>query len=145
MKIGDLVKRHGISADTIRFYEKESLLTPSARTESGYRLYSEADSRRLVFILRAKAVGFRLPQIRELLKIEDNKAHWRCQDVKDRVQAKMQDIAAQMAELQRFYQALHELDNACDGGVESATRCSILTILEQGAEASETPVQEGAQ
>ncbi|CAM5184337.1 MerR family DNA-binding transcriptional regulator [Alishewanella longhuensis] len=43
MKIGDLVKQHGVSVDTIRFYEKQQLLTPSAGSEGGYRLYSAAD------------------------------------------------------------------------------------------------------
>ncbi|MBV2128952.1 MerR family DNA-binding transcriptional regulator [Arsukibacterium indicum] len=38
MKIGELVKRHGVSVDTIRFYEKQQLLRPSARSEAGYRL-----------------------------------------------------------------------------------------------------------
>lgn len=132
MKIGDLVKQHGVSVDTIRFYEKQQLLTPSARTESGYRLYSHADNQRLSFILRAKSVGFSLQQIRELLQIEDNKSQWQCSDVKNKVQHKMAEIAEQISELQRFYQALAQLDQACCGGSVSATECSILTALEQG-------------
>lgn len=132
MKIGDLVKQHKVSVDTIRFYEKQQLLTPSARSEGGYRLYSAADSQRLAFILRAKSVGFSLQQIRELLHIEDNKSQWQCSDVKDKVQHKMTEIAEQISELQRFYQALAQLDQACCGGSVSATECSILTALEQG-------------
>ncbi|GHG59075.1 heavy metal-responsive transcriptional regulator [Alishewanella longhuensis] len=132
MKIGDLVKQHGVSVDTIRFYEKQQLLTPSARSEGGYRLYSHADNQRLSFILRAKSVGFSLQQIRELLQIEDNKSQWQCSDVKDKVQHKMTEIAEQISELQRFYQALAQLDQACCGGSVSATECSILTALEQG-------------
>lgn len=132
MKIGDLVKQHGVSVDTIRFYEKQQLLTPSARSEAGYRLYNAADNKRLGFILRAKSVGFSLQQIRELLQIEDNKSQWQCSDVKDKVQQKMQEIELQLAELTRFYQALQQLDTACCGGTVSATECSILTALEQG-------------
>lgn len=132
MKIGDLVKQHGVSVDTIRFYEKQQLLTPSARSAAGYRLYRQADSQRLGFILRAKSVGFSLQQIRELLQIEDNKSQWQCSDVKDKVQHKMAEIAQQISELQRFYQALQQLDHACCGGTVSATECSILAALEQG-------------
>lgn len=132
MKIGDLVKQHGVSVDTIRFYEKQQLLTPSARSAAGYRLYRQADSQRLGFILRAKSVGFSLQQIRELLQIEDHKSQWQCSDVKDKVQQKMQEIEQQLAELQRFHQALQQLDQACCGGTVSATECSILTALEQG-------------
>ncbi len=72
IKIGELVKQHGISVDTLRFYEQQQLLRPSARSPAGYRLYNLADSQRLAFILRAKGVGFSLQQIRELLQIEDN-------------------------------------------------------------------------
>lgn len=133
MKIGELVKRHGVSVDTLRFYEKQQLLRPSNRSDAGYRLYSAADSQRLAFILRAKSVGFSLQQIRELLQIEDNKSQWQCSDVKDKVQQKIQEIARQLAELQRFQQALQQLDAACCGGSLSATECSILTALEQGA------------
>ncbi|SNY52364.1 transcriptional regulator, MerR family [Arsukibacterium tuosuense] len=133
MKIGELVKRHGVSVDTIRFYEKQQLLSPSARSDAGYRLYLEADSQRLAFILRAKSVGFSLQQIHELLQIEDNKSQWQCSDVKDKVQQKIQEISKQLAELQQFKQALQQLDDACCGGSISATECSILTALEQGS------------
>lgn len=135
MKIGELVKRHGVSVDTIRFYEKQLLLRPSARSEAGYRLYLEADSQRLAFILRAKSVGFSLQQIHELLQIEDNKSQWQCSDVKDKVQQKIGEIGKQLAELQQFQQALQQLDAACCGGSISATECSILAALEQGSTA----------
>jgi len=133
MKIGELVKRHGVSVDTIRFYEKQQLLKPSARSEAGYRLYNEVDSQRLAFILRAKSVGFSLQQIHELLQIEDNKSQWQCSDVKDKVKQKLREIARQLAELSQFQQALQQLDEACCGGSISATECSILTALEQGS------------
>ncbi|KKO45427.1 zinc-responsive transcriptional regulator [Arsukibacterium ikkense] len=141
MKIGELVKRHKISVDTIRFYEKQQLLCPSARSAAGYRLYTEADSQRLAFILRAKNVGFSLQQIAELLQIEDNKSQWQCADVKDKVQQKMQQIQQQMAGLQQFYQALKQLDNACCGGPASATECSILAALEQGQIVTESHME----
>lgn len=132
MKIGELSRRYGLSADAVRFYEKQGLLSPGARSAAGYRLYSQADSLRLAFILRAKAVGFSLQEIRELLAIEDNKSRWQCADVKDRVQEKLQHIERQMAELQQFQHALRLLDEACGGGPISATECSILAALQQG-------------
>lgn len=133
MKIGELVKRHGVSVDTIRFYEKQQLLNPSTRSAAGYRLYLEADSQRLAFILRAKSVGFSLQQISELLQIEDNKSQWQCSDVKNKVQQKIREIDRQLTELQQFRQALQQLDDACCGGNISATECSILAALEQGS------------
>lgn len=58
LKIGELAELAGISRDALRFYEKHGLVTPSARTQSGYRLYSKSDVLRIRFILSAKEVGF---------------------------------------------------------------------------------------
>ncbi len=55
-RIGELAKACGVKADTLRFYEKNGLISPGIRNESGYRLYGEQDRRRLEFIIRAKSV-----------------------------------------------------------------------------------------
>ncbi|MER3398157.1 MAG: hypothetical protein C4316_06395 [Chloroflexota bacterium] len=54
LRIGEVAARAGVSADTVRYYERLGLLRPPARSESGYRLYSEVELRRLQFIRRAK-------------------------------------------------------------------------------------------
>lgn len=131
MKIGTLAQQFDVTVDTIRFYEKQGLLATAARSGAGYRQYSTSDVQRLSFILRAKAVGFSLQQIRELLAIEDNKSAWVCADVKDKVALKIQEIEQQRAELQRLQQALQQLHNACCGGTVSANACSILAALAQ--------------
>ena len=53
-RIGDLAKACGVKADTLRFYEKNGLISTGIRNESGYRLYSEQDKRRLEFFILAK-------------------------------------------------------------------------------------------
>lgn len=131
MKIGALAQQFDVTVDTIRFYEKQGLLATAARSGAGYRQYGKADVQRLSFILRAKAIGFSLQQIRELLAIEDNKSAWVCADVKDKVALKIQEIEQQRAELQRLQQALQQLHNACCGGTVSANACSILAALAQ--------------
>ncbi|MEF1218589.1 MerR family transcriptional regulator, partial [Photobacterium damselae] len=67
--IGQLAKLCNVSSDTLRFYEKNHLIVPAGRSESGYRLYSEDNLSRVRFILRAKAIGLSLDEIRELLDI----------------------------------------------------------------------------
>ncbi|EIW87581.1 zinc-responsive transcriptional regulator [Alishewanella agri BL06] len=131
MKIGALAQQFDVTVDTIRFYEKQGLLATAPRSGAGYRQYGKADVQRLSFILRAKAIGFSLQQIRELLAIEDNKSAWVCADVKDKVALKIQEIEQQRAELQRLQQALQQLHNACCGGTVSANACSILAALAQ--------------
>ncbi|ETX10822.1 zinc-responsive transcriptional regulator [Marinomonas ushuaiensis DSM 15871] len=129
-KIGELAKACDINNDTLRFYEKNALLCPSTRSESGYRLYTEKDKETLQFILRAKGVGFTLAEIRELLSIEVNKADSACADVKTLVDSKLNDVETKLAELIRFQTSLKRLSNACCGGAESAEHCTILEALE---------------
>src|SRR4029079_1258489 len=71
LTIGQLAKRAGVRPSTLRFYEAEGLLTPSGRSESGYRLYSPEDEQALLFIQRTHRLGFALADIGTLL------ASWR--------------------------------------------------------------------
>jgi DNA-binding transcriptional MerR regulator len=68
LTIGRLAKATGISTDAIRFYERVQLLAPAGRTDTGYRLYTESDVRRLAFIKQAQLCGLSLEVIRELLQ-----------------------------------------------------------------------------
>lgn len=129
-RIGKLAQLCDVKTDTLRFYEKHGLLQPSSRSDSGYRFYTEQDANRLRFILRAKAVGFTLAEIAELLSIEANKANWSCADVKGLVDLKLEQIKVKIAQLDAFKQTLETLSHACCGGATSAEYCSILEALE---------------
>ena len=67
LKIGELASRSGLSRDTLRFYERETLLPKPKRTQAGYRLYRPEILDHLAFIKRAQALGFSLAEIRDLL------------------------------------------------------------------------------
>lgn len=67
MQIGELARQASVNIQTVRFYERHKLLPQPARKPSGYRVYSEGDLRRLLFIRQAKALGFSLEEIREIL------------------------------------------------------------------------------
>ena len=69
MKIGELARAAGVPIDTVRYYERQGLLPLPARTASGYRQYGHDDAARLRFVRRAKALGFTLEEIRELLSL----------------------------------------------------------------------------
>ena len=134
-RIGTLAQRYEVKADTLRFYDKCGLLTPSSRSESGYRIYTESDAERLRFILRAKAIGFSLTDIAELLSIELDKSNRACADVKEVVDIKLADVEAKIAELNYFRTSLQRLSDACSCGPESAEHCSILEALESNSAA----------
>ncbi|WP_448586886.1 MerR family transcriptional regulator [Thermaurantiacus sp.] len=65
--ITDLAREFGVTARTLRFYESEGLLKPTRQGAS--RRYSKADHARLKWVLRGRAVGFSLAEIRELLDL----------------------------------------------------------------------------
>lgn len=132
-RIGELAKVCGVKADTLRFYEKNGLLSPGLRNDSGYRVYGEQDRRRLEFIIRAKSVGFSLADIGELLALDTNKARVTCQEVKAVADAKLSQVEQKILELTRFRENLKELSNICCGGPRSAEHCAILETLESGA------------
>jgi hypothetical protein len=67
-QIGQVAERTGLSLGTIRFYEENGLVVPTARTEGGFRLYSEDDVARLEVIKRMKPLGFTLEEMQELFR-----------------------------------------------------------------------------
>lgn len=129
LKIGELAALSKVSRDTLRFYEKHGLITPSARNASGYRLYSDADVHRISFIISAKEVGFTLNEIHQLLKLEVTKDEKSCQDVKQFVDDKIAVVNQRLAEIKRIKTSLQTLSSACCGGDKPATHCTILEAL----------------
>jgi DNA-binding transcriptional MerR regulator len=71
MHIGEVADRIGLSLRTIRYYEEVGLCRPSARTQGGFRLYTEADAARLQLIKDMKPLGFSLDEMRDLLGVLD--------------------------------------------------------------------------
>ncbi|WP_328321603.1 MerR family transcriptional regulator [Streptomyces sp. NBC_00388] len=71
MQIGEVALRTGLSLRTIRHYEETGLVVPSARSQGGFRLYTESDVSRLMVIRRMKPLGFTLDEMRDLLEATD--------------------------------------------------------------------------
>ena len=78
--IGHLAKAVGVNIQTVRYYERLKLLSPSVRRPSGYRVYGENEERRLRFIRNAQSLGFTLHEIEELLnlRVSFDWSLWRC-------------------------------------------------------------------
>jgi DNA-binding transcriptional MerR regulator len=123
--IGSLAKRAGVGIDTVRYYERAGLLIPNRRLASGYRRYSELELARLRFIRRAQALGFTLREIRELLALSARRDVAR---VKRSAQAKLADVEAKIAALEKVRDGLATLVAACPGHGR-ATDCPILRAL----------------
>ncbi|WP_421567327.1 heavy metal-responsive transcriptional regulator [Stenotrophomonas sp. PD6] len=127
MNIGQLARQAGVPIDTVRYYERQHLLPTAQRSAGGYRVFSDSDLTRLQFIRRAKALGFSLDEIGELLGLSDQRGQDMAQ-VRDSAVHKLHDIEQRIDELQRMHAALKQLVDACPGhgGLE---QCPILAAL----------------
>lgn len=72
--IGEVANRVGLSLRTVRYYEEVGLVTPSGRTEGGFRLYTDADIDRLRLVKMMKPLDFSLDEMRDLLQLRDRVA-----------------------------------------------------------------------
>jgi Hg(II)-responsive transcriptional regulator len=135
LTIGKLAKQSGVGIDTVRFYERQGLLPEARRTEGGYRAYSAADVDRLRFIRRAKALGFTLGEIAELLRL--NEAKGGRSAVKRLAERRHADLDQKLRELAAIRDALAKLVRRCSGSgpVEG---CPIIEgVLAEGGHARE--------
>ena len=130
MRIGELSKHTGFQVETLRFYEKQGLLAPVSRTDSGYREYDKESLKQLQFIQQAKSVGFSLNEISELLTLRVERDQHSCGDVKAIAAQKLEQIENKIKELNKMRKALHKITDACCGGPEPATSCTILNALD---------------
>jgi MerR family Zn(II)-responsive transcriptional regulator of zntA len=131
LKISEIANKTGLSAHTLRFYEKNGLIQASQRSEAGYRLYSESDVRKADFIRTARNIGFSLEDIAVLLSIRLDKASHTCQEVTEITNRKLTDVNEKIRELTSMQTTLQTLLASCCGGPEDATHCSIMEALDE--------------
>ncbi len=108
LRIGELGKRAGITPKTIRYYEEAGLLPAPARSDNGYRSYSDADVRQLAFIRAAKDFGFTLGEIREILAVRERN-ETPCPYVLGLVEARLADLQARIQRLQALSSELTDM------------------------------------
>jgi Cu(I)-responsive transcriptional regulator len=125
MNIGEVARRSGLPAKTIRYYEEIGLVAP-ARGDNGYRRYGENDLHRLAFVGRARAFGFSIEDCRSLLRLYADPGRASA-DVKRIASDHLQRIDQKLAELTQMRQTLRHLVQCCGG--DERPDCPILSDL----------------
>jgi MerR family copper efflux transcriptional regulator len=128
VNISQAAQASGISAKMIRHYESIGLLPKAARGQSGYRNFQDADVHRLMFVRRARDVGFATDAIKALLSLWQD-ARRPAREVRRLAQDHLRELEARIAELQAIAGTLSHLIEHCHG--DERPECPILEAFDQ--------------
>ena len=124
MTIGTVAKQAGIGVETIRYYQREGLITEPPKPDTGYRTYPLETIARLRFINRAKELGFTLSEIGLLLDLDSSD----CSTTKEVAEQKLELIQSKIRDLQSIAVSLKGLVSACESN-KSRNSCPIISSL----------------
>ncbi len=127
LTIGQLAKKAQISVETIRFYQQRGLIPTPEKPSKGYRRYANEILAKLLFIKRAKCLGFTLTEIQALLKLDDG-AH--CSEAKQFAEYKLTLVQAKLDDLLQIKTALEHFIEACPETNE-INSCPLIQALKK--------------
>lgn len=124
LTIGKVAKQAGVGVETIRFYQREGLITEPAKPDTGFRVYPPETIAKLKFINRAKELGFTLSEIAVLLELDSSE----CSRTKQIAARKLELINNKIRDLKSMSHALESLVDACDSN-DTRNSCPIISSL----------------
>lgn len=127
MKIGELAKLTGCSVQSIRFYEKEQLISPPRRSEGNYRLYDKTNLEQVIFIKHCRNLDITLAEIKQLLDLKRS-PETQCEEVNELIDEHITQIDLRMRELNNLKVSLITLRSKCDSA-QIVKDCGILQDL----------------
>lgn len=127
MKIGELAKSSGCSIQTIRYYEREGLISPPLRTEGNFRLYDNHTLEKLLFIKQCRSLDLTLREIRQLLELRSSPES-DCEEVNDMIDTQLHLVESRIEELKKLHRDLSALRNCCTSP-KTVSQCGILDGL----------------
>lgn len=136
--IGEVAKQTGLSTSAIRYYEAEGIVTASARSDSGYRLYADGDVRRLLLAKQARHLGLSLSEVKELVEgVSTLDCPTFAATLGDRLASQRAAVAARIAELRELEATLVALEShinncVCRPGMAAADCATTFLEPEKG-------------
>lgn len=130
LTIGKIASAVNVSTDTLRYYEREGLLGPAAKSKGDYRLYDQDSVRRVRFIKQAQHCGFTLTEIRALLDLRAGEAAC-CGDILRFSLEKKLQLEAKIKAMRAMSKALDHLITACSDERRPLDDCPILAAFER--------------
>jgi len=124
LTINSVAKQSGVGIETIRYYQRIGLIETPEKPSSGYRTYSEDIIDKLLFVQRAKGLGFSLAEIAHLLALGDG----RCSETKELAIRKLEIMKSKLHDLQIMASALEKLIQSCESS-PAYQGCPIITDI----------------
>lgn len=126
MNIGEAAKASGVNSKLIRHYESIGIIAKASRSESGYRVYSATDINILIFVKRARGLGFSMKEIKKLVSLWKNKSRASA-EVKSLALTHLKELESKITELESMAKTLRHLAKCCHG--DNRPDCPILEGL----------------
>ncbi len=124
--IGEMSRKTGVNIETIRYYERISILPKPDRTAGGNRQYNDDQLKRLFFIRRSRELGFSIEEIRALLAMVDQSS-FTCAEVHDLTVVHLVSVQEKISSLTKLEHALSGMIAECNRG--DVPDCPILETL----------------
>ncbi len=128
MKIGELSKSSGCSVQTIRYYEREGLLSDPERSEGNFRLYSDKALKELEFVKHCRSLDIPLNDIKRLIELK-NKPEESCSSVNSLIDKQLTLVNQRIKELKALKKELQQMASTCGAG-GTIEGCGIIKSLD---------------
>lgn len=135
MTVSELARRVGVTADTVRHYTRSGLLAPTRNESNGYNCFSSGDLARLLFIRKARLLGFSLGDIRVILK-ESSHGHSPCPQVRKLMEQRLQETRLGLQNLEKLQARMEHAAalwaNMPDGMADGEAMCHLIETIAIG-------------
>jgi DNA-binding transcriptional MerR regulator len=129
LRTGELAHLTGVSADTLRHYERIGILPPSQRTSGGYRIFASSSVERVHLVQRALQLGFSLKELSEILRVRDD-GGVPCHRVLKLTEEKLSSLGQQIQELRRTQDYMRKLLREWQGKLKHTPQGSRALLLQ---------------
>jgi DNA-binding transcriptional MerR regulator len=134
MRVNELAKNVGITPDTVRFYTRIGLIKPVKNPENGYKQYGLNDRKRMVFIVKARQLGFTVSEIEEVINMS-HKGNSPCGRVRSIVKLRLDETLRNIKALQkltnRIQSAMETWDHLPDGEPNGDSVCHLIEMWDE--------------
>ena len=130
LTISKLAEMAGVGVETVRFYQRKELLR-EPKAVGAFRIYSEDDAQKIIFIKKAQELGFTLNEVKELLEL-NTKPRMTCGTVKVKTEIKLKEINEKIADLNRMKLSLEKLAGACDASQDQVKQYKVQECFAAG-------------